>query len=157
MLKIGDEQGIGSGQLFVYENNWTKPFESNLLGIEHAVPYCNLFFANDGWNTIAGGNFNRLRAAFSVDPLVSIATGRSTGENYGASLGVQFFRHHEDESFTPEIALEAPNGDPVWAAGFQYQRKTGKRTFFEILGVVNFSDIPEYRRDGIYVSETIVF
>ncbi|MGY8768008.1 MAG: hypothetical protein ACKVH8_06170 [Pirellulales bacterium] len=157
LFKLGDEQGIGSGQLFVYENNWMKPFDSKPCGIEYAVPYCNLFFANDGWNTIAGGNFNRLRAAFSVDPLVSIASGRSVGENYGASLGVQFFRHHEDESFTPEIAFEAPNGDPIWATGFQYQRKTSKRTFFEILGVLNFSDIPEYRRQGIYVSETILF
>ncbi|QDU76098.1 hypothetical protein Pan97_31430 [Bremerella volcania] len=157
LFKFGDEAGTGSGELFVLETNYTYLMPAHPLGIESGVAYCNVFYATDGWNSAAGGNFNRLRAAFDVNPLVAISTGTSLGENYGASLGIQLFRHHEDESIAPEIAFQTPNGDFVYGFGLRYQRKTGKRTFFEVLGVLNLSDNEALRRDGVFVSETILF
>ncbi|MFI4875407.1 MAG: hypothetical protein ACIALR_08725 [Blastopirellula sp. JB062] len=157
MFKFGDEAGLGEGQLFVVESNLTRYFEHEFLGIDHCVYYCNAFYARDGWNPAGSGNYDRLRTAFEVDPLVQIASGRTTGPNYGAAIGVQYFRHHEDESIIPEIAYEAPTGDPVWGFGLRYLRKTSQRSFFEVLGVVNFSDTPTYRRDGVSVSQTFLF
>ncbi|MCC9628007.1 hypothetical protein LOC68_06340 [Blastopirellula sp. JC732] len=157
MFKFGDEAGIGEGQLFVLESNLTRYFEHEFLGIDHCVYYCNAFYARDGWNPAGSGNYNRLRTAFEVDPLVQIASGRTVGPNSGVALGVQYFRHHEDESIIPEIAFEAPTGDPVWGFGLRYLRKTSQRTYFEALGVINFSETEIYRRDGISISETILF
>ncbi|MEX0793180.1 MAG: hypothetical protein WD045_08590 [Pirellulaceae bacterium] len=157
MFKFGDEAGTGDGQLFVLESNYVRVLDHQPLGIESAVFYCNSFASLGGWNSISGGNFNRLRAAFDVNPLVAISTGRNLGENYGASLGVQLLRLHEDESFSPEIAYESPDGNSVWGLGLRYQRKTSKRSFFEVLGVVNFSEVEELRRDGVFVSQTILF
>ncbi|UUO05171.1 hypothetical protein M4951_17505 [Blastopirellula sp. J2-11] len=157
LFKFGDEAGIGSGQLFVLESNLTRYFDHEFLGIDHCVYYCNAFYARDGWNPAGSGNYNRLRTAFEVDPLVQIASGRTVGPNSGVALGVQYFRHHEDESIIPEIAYEAPTGDPVWGLGLRYLRKTSQRSFFEVLGVVNFSDTQIYRRDGISISQTIIF
>ena len=51
----------------------------------------------------------------------------------------------------------APTGDPVWGFGLRYLRKTSERSFFEALGVINFSETEIYRRDGISISETIIF
>lgn len=157
LFKFGDEAGTGSGELFVLESNYTLLMPAHPLGIEFGVAYCNVFYATDGWNSAGGGNFNRLRAAFDVNPLVAISSGSSLGENYGASLGIQLFRHHEDESIAPEIAFQSPNGDLVYGFGLRYQRKTSKRTFFEVLGIVNLSDTESLRRDGVFVSETILF
>lgn len=157
MFKFGDEAGIGAGQLFVLESNLTRYFDHEVLGIDHCVYYCNAFYARDGWNPAGSGNYNRLRTAFEVDPLVQIASGRQVGPNAGVALGVQYFRHHEDESIIPEIAFEAPTGDPVWGLGLRYLRKTSERSFFEALGVINFSETEIYRRDGISISETIIF
>ncbi len=157
LFKFGDEAGTGSGELFVLETNYTYLTPAHPFGIEFGVAYCNVFYATEGWNSAAGGGFNRLRSAFDVNPLVSISTGNNLGENYGASLGVQLFRHHEDESIAPEIAFQTPNGDLVYGFGLRYQRKTTKRSFFEVLGVLNLSDTPSLRRDGVFVSETILF
>lgn len=157
MFKFGDEAGRGTGQLFVLETNYTRIFLTHPLGIQYGVAYSNWFYATDGWNAAAGGGFNRLRAAFDVNPLVAISTGDHLGENYGGSLGIQLFRHHEDESIAPEIAFQAPEGEFVFGLGLRYQRKTGKRSFFEVLGLVNFSDNDQLERDGVFVSETILF
>jgi len=157
LFKFGDQAGAGDGQLLVLESNFTTIHSHQPLGIEYSVAYCNLFGATQGWNSLAQGGFNRLRSAFDVDPLVAISTGTNSEENFGASLGVQLFRHHEGESFAPEIAFQAPGGDPVYGVGFRYQRKTGKRSFFEVLGIANISDTPSQRRKGVFVSQNILF
>ncbi|PQO30452.1 hypothetical protein DTL21_24165 [Bremerella cremea] len=157
LFKFGDNAGSGGGELYVLETNYTQVFPTHPLGIEMGVGYCNLFYATEGWNSAAGGGFNRLRAAFDVNPLVGISTGMTLGENYGVSLGMQFFRHHEDESIAPEFAFQSLNGDAIYGLGLRYQRKTGKRTFFEVLGLVNFSENAALRRDGVFISETILF
>ena len=119
--------------------------------------YGNAFVATKGWTPIAIGNFNRLTSTFEVNPLVQIATGRRPDDVWGAALGVQLFRHHEDESLIPEIAFEALENVPVWGFGMRYLRKTGRRTYFEALGVINISDDPRFERRGIFLSESIVF
>jgi hypothetical protein len=157
LFKIGDQADRGSGQLYVIECNRTRIYDDGLLGIEKGVYYATAFRATKGWNSISGGNFDRLRVAFALDPLITISANPDPADNTGIALGVQFFRHHEDESLIPEFAFQAPTGTPVYGVGLRYQRKTGARSFFEIEGIGNFSDDPTFRREGVFVSETIVF
>lgn len=159
MFKWGDSGGSGDGQLFVLESNWTRRYDGPLAcrtGVSHGVYYVNAFCATKGWRPISGGNFDRLRSSFEVNPLVSIARG-TLDDTCGAAAGVQWFRRHEDESLTPEVAYEAPHGVSVWGVGLCYQRKTGPRSFFEVNGVVNWSNDPALDRDGVFVSQTILF
>jgi len=159
LFKWGDTGGLGDGQLFVLETNWTRAFTGEFArgwDFEHAVFYANAFHATPGWTPIADGNFDRLRSTFEVDPLVAIARG-DADDTSGIALGVQLFRHHEDESITPEVALEVPEGTPVWGAGIRYQRKTGARSFFEFRALGNWSDEKRFEREGVFVSETILF
>lgn len=157
LFKFGDRAGTGDGQLFVIETNYTRYFPSQPLGIQFGVFYCNTFYASQGWNSAAGGAFNRLRSTFDVNPLVGISSGTQLGENFGSSLGVQLFRHNEDESLAPEVAFQTPNGDFVFGLGMRYQRKTGKRTYLEVLGLWNQSSNPALRRDGVFVSQFFLF
>ena len=157
MFKWGDEGGSGNGHLFVAESNHTRVFDTKPLGIEKGVFYCNTFLATEGWNSIAGGNFNRLTTSFEVDPLVQIAAGRPADDTWGASVGVQLFRRHEDESLIPEFAFQSPDNEAVWGFGLRYLRKTGKRSFFEAMGVFNNSKDPRFEREGVFVSESILF
>ena len=113
--------------------------------------------ATAGWSNLGGGNFNRLRTSFEVNPLIRISAGRSADETSGAALGIQLFRHHDDESWVPEFAFEAPSGEPVWGFGLRYLRKTGRRTYFEALGVLNYSDDSQYDRQGVFASHVIIF
>ncbi len=121
------------------------------------VFFGNAFLATSGWNSIAGGNFNRLRTSFEIDPLVRIAAGRDVGNTWGAALGVQLFRHHEDESWIPEVAFEAPDNTPVFGLGLRYLRKTGVRSYLELLLSFNLSNDPRFDREGVFLSETIAF
>jgi hypothetical protein len=160
LFKWGDETGRGSGELFVVESAYTRYFSECFYattGIEYGVFYANAFHATQGWNSIGGGNFNRLRSSFETNPLVSISIARAPDDNSGLALGVQLFRHDEDESFIPEIAFESPGGQGVFGMGFRYLRKTGPRSFFELLGVYNASDDPSLRREGVFAGQTIVF
>jgi hypothetical protein len=157
MFKFGDEGGSGSGQLFVLESNYTRVFDHKPLGVEKGVFYANTFLATNGWRPIAVGNFNRITTAFEVNPLTQIAAGNEVGRNWGAVLGAQLFRHHEDESLIPEVAFQSPDDEPVFGVGLRYLRKTSARSFFEVLGTLNFSDDPQYQRRGIFLSETIAF
>jgi len=157
MFKWGDAGGTGSGQLFVLETNLTRVFSDNFAGVEYGVYYCNAFVATEGWNPISGGNFDRLRSAFEVNPLINISTRGALADTAGVALGVQLFRHHEDESIIPEIAFDVPGGEPVLGFGLRYLIKTGPRSFAQVLGVVNFSDDPRFDREGVFVSETILF
>ena len=157
LFKWGDEGGRGDGQLVVVETNRTHYFDHRPLGIEYGVCYCNAFAANEGWNPISGGNFNRLHTAFEVNPLTAISAGAPLSDTWGVAAGVQFFRCHEDQSLAPEIAYQQPRGEPVFGVGLRYQRKTSTSTFFELLGTANFSDDPRFDRRGVFVAETIVF
>lgn len=146
-----------SGELFVLEANRRFVFDHKPLGIEHTVAFVNAFYVDRGWSPISGGNFNRLRTAFEVNPLVSIAAGQINRDRFGIALGAQLFRHHEDESLTPEFAYEAPDGQSVFGFGLRYQRKTGRRTFLEVLGLINFSDDDRFDREGIFAAHTLLF
>ena len=157
MFKWGDQGGRGSGQLFVVESNRTRVFDNRPLGIEKGVFFGNAFLATSGWNSIAGGNFNRLRTSFEIDPLVRIAAGRDAGSTWGAALGVQLFRHHEDESWIPEVAFETPDDTLVFGLGLRYLRKTGVRSYLELLLSFNLSNDPRFDREGVFLSETIAF
>lgn len=146
-----------SGELLVLEANRRFVFDHKPLGIEHSVAFLNAFYVDRGWSPISGGNFNRLRTAFEVNPLVSIAAGQINRDRFGIALGAQLFRNHENESLTPEFAYEAPDGTSVFGFGMRYQRKTGKRTFLELLGVINFSADDRFDREGIFAAHTLLF
>jgi len=139
------------------ESNWTRLFKQNPLHIEQGVFYCNAFMATKGWNSIAGGNFNRLRAAFETNPLVRVAAGLSPDDTWGLALGVQLFRHHKDESFIPEISYESPQGESVVGCGLRYLRKTGSRAYWESLFTIALSDDPQFDRKGAFLTYHILF
>ncbi|MCA9246704.1 MAG: hypothetical protein KDA42_06300 [Planctomycetales bacterium] len=153
------ESSSADGQLFVLESNYTRHMHGHLAHMAHwetAVFYANAFYATPDWRPISGGNFDRLRSAFEVSPLVAIA--RGTADNTtGVALGVQLFGSNEDSSLTPEIAFEAPGGTGVLGIGLRYQRKTGKRSFFDIQAIGNWSDDESLERAGVFASETILF
>jgi hypothetical protein len=160
LFKGGDESGTGDGALFVAESNLTRlaPHEvSCATGIEHAVFYGNFFKATSGWSPISGANFNRLRSSFAVDPLIRIGQGVNPSDTIGASVGVQLFRDHEDESITPEIAWEQPQGDSVWGVGLRWQRKLGPQIFVDASGIISWSDNRLLEREGVFVSTFVVF
>lgn len=122
-----------------------------------AVSYLNLFHATSGWSPIAGGNFDRLRNLFALNPLLQIAAGRSLGDTYGLAAGVQLFRHHQDESIIPEVAIEQPDGETAWGIGLRYERKLTARTYLDIRGLKTWSDSLPLVREGVFVSTFIIF
>lgn len=160
LLKTGNSAGSGDGQLYVIESNFTRrasPEVEERTGIELAVAYVNLFKATSGWSPVAGGNFDRLRNAFALNPLLQIAGGRAPTDTTGGALGVQLFRHHEDESIIPEVALEDVAGDSVWGAGLQYERKLSPRVYFNLRGLKTWSDNRSFVRAGVFVSTFLIF
>ncbi|MBC8353057.1 MAG: hypothetical protein H8E66_13760 [Planctomycetes bacterium] len=157
LLKWGDESGRGNGQLFTVEANRSQYFHHNPVGVEEAVYYCNVFYKSAGWNPISGGNLNRLRTAFETNPLIRISVGSLAVRNFGVSLGVQLFRHNEDESLIPEVAFESPDGIAVTGFGLRYLRKTGSRSYFETLATFTLSDDPRFDREGVFTSYNIAF
>lgn len=158
LFKIGDDGGRGSGELFVLEKNFTRHWDGKPCGVEYGVFYTNVFGATKGWNSLGGSNFDRLRSAFEVNPLVVISSGVAVNDDtWGAACGVQLFRRHEDESIVPEVAVQSIAGEPVWGLGLRYLRKTGCRSFLEALGVANLSEDRTSRREGIFLAHTILF
>jgi hypothetical protein len=143
--------------LFTVESNRAQCFHHNPVGFEKAVYYCNAFYKTAGWNPISGGNLNRLRTAFETNPLVRISAGSLPVRNLGVAVGVQLFRHHQDESFIPEIAFESPDGIAVTGFGLRYLRKTGSRSSFEALATFTLSDDPRFDREGVFTSYNIEF
>ena len=111
---------------------------------------------NRGWNSI-GGNFNRLRTSFEVNPLIGIAANAAPDDAWGIALGAQLFRHHEDESIVPEVAFQQVAGDAVWGLGLRYLSKTGSRAFVEVLASFNLADDPQYNREGVFAAYTVLF
>lgn len=157
LFKFGDESGTGSGQLITLETNRTRVFEHEPFGIHHGVFFCNAFWASEGWNSMGGGNLNRLRTAFEVNPLVRLAAGPAQQDTYGVALGVQLFRHHEDESLIPEFAWESPGGESVYGVGLRYLKKTSARSSLEIFSVKNWSDDISFQREGVFISHSWLF
>ena len=156
-FKIGDRGGTRSAQLATIETNWTREFEDACFDVEYGVFFCNAFWASEGWNSIGGGNLNRLRTAFEVNPLVRLAAGPASNDTLGVAFGVQLFRNHEDESFVPEFAWELPGGESVFGVGVRYQRKLSKRSFVEVLGIRNWSDVQAFDRAGVFVSTSCFY
>lgn len=160
MYRFADDSSIGDGHLQVLELSYTRLPSYNiecLTGIESAVGYVNLFYASDNWTTIAGGNLDRLRNAFAVNPLVELAAGAPPEERYGAAIGVQLFRHNQDESLIPEFAYEELSADTSLGVGLRYRRKLNSRQFLELRGIKNWSDSPSLRREGVFASTTVIF
>lgn len=160
LVKDGDAAGLGDGALFVVESNLTRAMShefTSCTGIDYAVFYGNVFKATTGWSPISGANFDRLRSTFVVDPLVRIGQGLNSSDTVGASLGVQLFRDHEDESFTPEIAWEQPQGDSLWGVGLRWQRKLGPQIYLDASGIITWSDNRLLEREGVLVSTFMVF
>jgi hypothetical protein len=160
MFKHGDNGGTGDGELFVVESNFSRTMPESVTcatGIETAVVYANVFHATNGWSPISGGNFNRLRSTFAVDPLVRIGQGFNPAETTGVSLGVELFRHHEDEQIIPEIAYEELRGEPVWGVGVRWLRKLGPQMYLDASGVIAESATEAFDREGVFVSTFFVF
>ncbi|MDP6444886.1 MAG: hypothetical protein QF805_13910 [Pirellulaceae bacterium] len=157
MFKWGDSTGRGDGQLFVLESNYTRLLDHHPMGVEYAVWYCNVFGASRGWNSIGGGGYNRLRTAFEVNPLVGISATAAPDDTWGIALGAQLFRHNEDESIVPEAAFQEVAGEPVLGIGMRYLRKVGPRTFVELVASFNLADDPDWERESVFASFTVLF
>ena len=160
MLKDGSGTGNGDGQLYVLESSFTRlppHLIEELTGIELMVAYLNIFKANDQWTPISGGNFSRLRNAFTVNPLLNLSATTLPTDSHGASLGVQLFRHHQDESLIPEVAYEEQSADAVWGVGLRYQKKLNARMFLELRGIKSWSDNVALEREGAFASTFIIF
>ncbi len=159
LLKWEDVGSRGDGQLYVLESNLHRVFSHEFecaTGIEHAVFYGNAFKATSGWNSISGGNFDRLRSTFEVNPLVQLSRGARVDDTAGISLGVQLFRHEEDESILPEFVWEETGGTGIWGGGVTYLRKIGPRTFIQLRAVWTFSSDPALQRKGIFASTSFI-
>lgn len=158
--KWGDDDGRGDGQLFVVESNYSRKFSKEFkhnTGFEHAVYYANAFRATSGWNSISGGNFDRIRSTFEVNPLVNISQFGATDDLFGAAMGVQLFRDDDNQSWTPEIAFEDDSGDAVFGIGLGWMKKVGRRTFVEARGIQTWSDNSQRERRGLFGGTTVVF
>jgi hypothetical protein len=157
LVKWGDKLGRGSGELFTLEANRVYHLARPVGDVRHFVLFANAFVASKGWTSLGGGNFNRIRTAFEVNPLVRIAAGAASGDTAGLAIGAQIFRRFDDESFVPEIAFELPGGEAVFGIGMRYLRKTSKRSFIDALGTANMSADPQYDRLGLFLSHVCLF
>ncbi|MEW4486859.1 hypothetical protein AB1L42_02190 [Thalassoglobus sp. JC818] len=160
MYRLGDQNAGGDGYFQVLESNMTRSMGhtiEHLTGVDLAVSYLNLFYASENWVTIAGGNLDRIRNAFAVNPLFNIAAGSPPVERYGVAAGVEFFRNNQDEAIIPEFAFESQASDPIYGAGLRYRRKMTARMFFELRGIKNWSTNPALRREGLFASTTVIF
>ncbi len=157
LLKWGDRAGLGEGQLFAAEAQRVRVFDHKPCGFEHGVFYCNTFVATRGWSPIAGGTLNRLTLAFEVDPLVRISAAAADERVWGAAIGAQLFRHHEDESLIPEIAFSDRGGTAAVGIGLRWLRKMGPRCYLEATGIITESKDPDRDRDGVAIRHTTLF
>lgn len=160
MYRIDGQATGGDGHLQVIETSLTRTpacWLEERTGIEEMVAYLNGFYASDHWTTISGGGIDRVRNAFTVNPLLNLAAGADPVERFGAAIGVQLFRRHQDESLIPELAYEQVRTDAVFGAGVRYRRKLNARQFFELRGIGSWSDNPALRREGFFSSLTTIF
>lgn len=150
LFKFAAPADRGNGQLLVLEANRKVASETRILGFEPSLIFANFYIATSGWQSIAGSNFNRLQTAFEISPLVNIASGVAPDDRWGMNGGVQWFRHHEDESLTTEIAVESIRDRLAGGLGIRYQRKLSARTWWELLAIANASADSSRERYGAF-------
>lgn len=158
LFQLGDEARDGAGQLYVLEANYTRYLQEPLGTFDTYLVYCNAFWATEGWQSISGGNFDRLRGAFAVNPLVqlSLRQGR-TPRTAGIAAGVELFLLHKDLAIIPEIALEFPEPDEVLGLGGRIRYKISKQSQLELRGLLSFTGADDLRRDGLFLEWTVFF
>lgn len=156
LLQMGDDGRDGSGQLYVFESNYTRYFEHEILGFESLLLYATAFWASEGWQSISGGNFDRLRNTFSVNPLVRLSADPAGVENRGFALGTEFFALRKDLAVIPEVAVEFPADDEVVGLGTRVRRKLNKRSQLEVRGITSLTGADHLRRHGVFL-ELITF
>ena len=152
LAKFAPDRLDGSGQLFVLEVNRLLAGERHLFGFRPTLAYVNAFAATSGWRSMAGANFNRLDTAFEVNPLIRITAGSAPDDRFGVTGGIQSFRRGQDQSISPEFAVESRAGTVVLGVGLRYQQKLSARTWWELLLVANESDDRRYDRYGALAS-----
>lgn len=160
MFKTGSSVAGGSAQLYVMESSYTRIPNDWCLhhtGVEKTVTFLNVFHATEGWTPISGGGFNRLRNNFVVNPLLNLAAAATGAPTQGVALGSQLFRHHADESWTPEVSWQEQSADGALGLGLRYQKKLTARTYFELRGIKTWSDAAALRREGLFASTFIIF
>jgi hypothetical protein len=157
LLQMGDDGRDGSGQLYVWEANWTRYFHTHILGFESLLWYATAFWATEGWQSISGGNFDRLRSTFAVNPLVRLTVDPTGVENRGIAMGTEFFAWHKDLAVIPEIAVEFPGDDEVVGFGMRVRRKMGKRSQLELRGISSISAADSLRRHGAFLEWSMFF
>lgn len=155
--QVGDDGRDGSGELYVLESNWTRYFTEEILGFESLLLYANAFWATEGWQPISGGNFDRLRNTFEVNPLIRLSLMPPGVENRGFALGTEFFALHKDLAVIPELAVEFPGNDEVVGFGARLRRKVGRRSQVELRGITSASGAANLRRHGAFLEWTSFF
>ncbi|MBX3440422.1 MAG: hypothetical protein KF861_23230, partial [Planctomycetaceae bacterium] len=151
LAQVGDDGRDGSGQLFVFESNWTRYFTEHIVGFESLLLYANAYWATEGWQSISGGNFDRLRNTFEVNPLIRLSADPSGVVNRGFAVGTEFFALHKDLAVIPEIAVEFPGDSEVFGFGLRCRRKIGKRSQLELRCITSASGTEDLRRNGAFV------
>jgi hypothetical protein len=160
LSKTGESRVFDDALLYVLESNYHTPLPESFkecTGFDHAVIYSTAFHATEGWVSISGGNFDRLRSTFEVDPLISISRGRVNDDTTGIALGYQLFANNDDESLIPEIAYEEPGNDSMYGISLRYLYKLGPRTFLDCRTIQTWSNNSNLERKGAFVSTTIIF
>ncbi len=160
LSKTGESRVFDDALLYVLESNYHTPlpeFFKESTRFDHAVIYSTAFHATEGWVPISGGNFDRLRSTFEVDPLISISRGRVNDDTTGIALGCQLFANNDDESLIPEIAYEEPGNDSMYGISLKYLYKLGPRTFLDCRTIQTWSNNSNLERTGAFVSTTIIF
>lgn len=155
LANIGDEGRDGGGQLYVLEGNWTRELISD-RPFESLVVYTTAYWATEGWNPISGGNFDRLRSTFAVNPLVRLSAQNLGVESRGVAAGVECFGRHHDWAFIPEVAAEFQENRQTAGVGFRLRRQVGKRSQLELFGLTSVAGSTELRRHGLFL-EWITF
>ena len=157
LANIGDTGGSGSGQLYVFESNRIREFRHHVFGFESVVGYCNAFWATAGWNPISGGNFDRLRSTFAVNPLVQLTLDPTGLETRGVTLGAEFFALEKDLALIPEASTEVVGDDEVVGLGLRLRRKFLRRSQIELFALGTLTGADALRRNGIFLEVLTYF
>ena len=160
LAKTGESAVFDDAVLYVLESNYHTPVPESIkhcTGFDHAVLYSTAFHATEGWVPISGGNFDRLRSTFEVDPLISISRGRVNDDTTGVAVGYQLFANEDDESLIPEVAYENPGNDEMYGVSLRYLYKLNPRTFLDCRTIQTWSSNSQLERKGAFVSTTVIF
>ena len=157
LSNMGDDGGDGSGQLYVFESNVVRELARQPLGLTSAVTYVNLFWATEGWNPISGGNFDRLRSTFAVNPLVPLTLDSTGLETRGLAIGSVFFSRTKDFSLVPEASVEWIEQDAVVGLGGRARYRIGRRHQVQLRGIGSITGTDALRRNGLFLEWFIFF